>query len=762
MTDSNPAELAAKFINYTSRHIFLTGKAGTGKTTFLRNLIQVTHKKAVIVAPTGIAAINAAGVTIHSLFQLPFGTYLPKQPATGDSHYNQQYNTPKTITRHLQMNATKRKIFLDLELLIIDEVSMLRADLLDAIEMVLRYVRKSNESFGGVQVLFIGDLHQLPPVVKSTEWNLLGEFYKSAFFFDALALQQNPPVYIELEKIYRQADEVFISLLNNLRNNAVTEKDMALLKSYYRENFVPDLNDKYITLTTHNQKADLMNRSSLEALKAQSWFYRSEVEDEFTESSYPAEHVLELKIGAQVMFIKNDPTPEKRYFNGKIATVTDLQKDSITVQTEGVNETIVLEKYTWKNIRYTTDKVTNEIKEEVIGKFTQYPIKLAWAITIHKSQGLTFDKAIIDIGGAFAPGQIYVALSRLRSLDGLILTSLLAGSGIRQDPNVDLFSRRKQQVEALGEQVKAESEHFLRNYLLKCFDLSPLDNYVYEHVHSYTKDMSKSAKQKHHKWAQALLKELTALKQHASKFMSQILRLYQDRTDEGMALLLERTIAAENYFNPQLQQMSKNIFDRMELVKQDKQVVAFLTELLEMEALFYEKFKSIRKATALLKATMQQQEFTKDDVSKLLNEADRAFQLQKVFNMPNNTLDFNEVKAKSKSKSTRKKAEPKDKAPKVDTKDLTLQLHKQGLSVAEIAKERKLVASTVEAHLAHFVATQEIPAAGLMDKRKLRKIINAIRELKTMQLNPIREHLGRDYSFGEIKIGLAAHLAESE
>jgi len=339
MTDSNPAELAAKFINYTSRHIFLTGKAGTGKTTFLRNLIQVTHKKAVIVAPTGIAAINAAGVTIHSLFQLPFGTYLPKQPATGDSHYNQQYNTPKTITRHLQMNATKRKIFLDLELLIIDEVSMLRADLLDAIEMVLRYVRKSNESFGGVQVLFIGDLHQLPPVVKSTEWNLLGEFYKSAFFFDALALQQNPPVYIELEKIYRQADEVFISLLNNLRNNAVTEKDMTLLKSYYRENFVPDLNDKYITLTTHNQKADLMNRSSLEALKAQSWFYRSEVEDEFTESSYPAEHVLELKIGAQVMFIKNDPTPEKRYFNGKIATVTDLQKDSITVQTEGVNET---------------------------------------------------------------------------------------------------------------------------------------------------------------------------------------------------------------------------------------------------------------------------------------------------------------------------------------------------------------------------------------------------------------------------------------
>jgi hypothetical protein len=757
MTDSNPAELAARFINYTSRHIFLTGKAGTGKTTFLRNLIQVTHKKAVIVAPTGIAAINAAGVTIHSLFQLPFGTYLPKQPSSGDSHYNQQYNTPKTITRHLQMNATKRKIFLDLELLIIDEVSMLRADLLDAIEMVLRYVRKSNESFGGVQVLFIGDLHQLPPVVKSNEWNLLGEFYKSAFFFDALALQQNPPVYIELEKIYRQADEVFINLLNNLRNNAVTEQDLALLKTYYRENFIPDLNDKYITLTTHNQKADAMNKSSLEALKAESWYYKCEVEDEFSESSYPAEHALELKIGAQVMFIKNDPSPDKRYFNGKIATVTKLEKDAIEVETAGVKEKIILEKYTWKNIRYTTDKVTNEIREEVIGKFTQYPIKLAWAITVHKSQGLTFDRAIVDIGSAFAPGQIYVALSRLRSLDGLILTSLLAGSGIRQDPNVSMFSRRKQLPEVLGEQMKVESEHFLRSYLLKCFDLSPLDNYVYEHVHSYTKDLNKSAKQKHLKWAQALLKELTAVKLNANKFMSQIQRLYQDKTVEGLNVLLERTVAAEHYFNPLLQKMSKNIFDRMELVKQDKQVVAFLTELLEMEALFYEKFKSIRKATALLKATIADEEFTKDDVHKLLNEADRAFQLQKVFAMPN-TLDFNAVKPKS----TRKKAEKKDATPKVDTKDVSLQLHKEGMSMAEIAKERKLAVSTVEAHLAHFVAKQEIDATGLMDKRKLKKIMSAIRELKTMQLNPIREHLGRDYSFGEIKIGLAAHLAEGD
>jgi hypothetical protein len=542
-----------------------------------------------------------------------------------------------------------------------------------------------------------------------------------------------------------------------LRNNSVGADDLALLKQFYREDFKPDLKDKYITLTTHNQKADALNRTSLAELKAELWRYKCDIEDEFSESSYPAEHVLELKVGAQVMFIKNDPTPEKRFFNGKIATVTDLQKDLIEVQTEGVKDKIKLEKFTWKNIRYTTDKVTNEIKEDVVGKFTQYPIKLAWAITVHKSQGLTFDKAIVDIGNAFAPGQIYVALSRLRSLDGLILTSLISGSGIRQDPNVSLFSKRKQEQPLLDEQIKSESEHFLRNYLLKCFDLSSLDNFVYEHVHSYTKDMNKSAKQKHFKWAQQLLKELTELKQNGNKFMSQILRLYQDRSKAGLELLLERTVAAENYFNPLLQQMSKNIFERMELVKQDKQVVAFLTELLEMEALFYEQYKSIRKATALLRATIAGQDFTKEDVNKLLNQAEREFQLQKVFAMPN-ALDFNAKK----TRAGKPKAEKKDKVPKVDTKDLSLQLHREGKSIAEIAKERKLVVGTVEAHLAHYIATQEISAKGIIENRKLDKILKAIKELKTLQMNPIREHLGRDFSFGEIKIGVAAHLAEGD
>ena len=755
---ANPAGLAARFVNYTSRHIFLTGKAGTGKTTFLRNLIELTHKKAVIAAPTGIAAINAAGVTIHSLFQLPFGTYLPKPPAADGDHYDQQYNTPRSVIRNMSMTAAKRKVLVDMELLIIDEVSMLRADLLDAIDMILRYVRKNNAGFGGVQVLFIGDLHQLPPVVKSNEWNLLGQYYKSIYFFDALALQNDPPVYIELEKIYRQADGVFINLLNNLRNNQVTAEDMDLLRKYYKADFKPALEDKYITLTTHNSKADTINKERLEALQVSSQIYGAKVEDEFSEFSFPAEHQLELKVGAQVMFIKNDASGEQRYFNGKIATVTALKPDSIEVLTEGNSENIIVEKYKWENIRYSTDKVTGEIKEELIGTFTQYPLKLAWAITVHKSQGLTFDKAIIDIGNAFAPGQIYVALSRLRSLDGLILTSQISGTGIRQDQHVSLFSKNKQEVTDLEARIQAESEAFLRSYLLQCFDLTPLDNFVYEHVHSYTKDINKSAKQKHVKWAAQLLKDLSELKAHASKFLGQIQRLYQDRTAEGQKVLLERAGAAENYFNPKLHLFSKNIFERMELVKQDKQVLAYLTELLEMEALFYEQVKKISKATALLRSIINGEEFTKKDVSGLLNQAERAAQMEQVYAM-SGKLDFTEKKGKT--KGAKAKA-PKDKDAKPDTKELSLELFQDGKSIAEIAAERKMAVGTIEGHLAHYVALQEIDAADILGAKKLEKILQAIKVLQTMNIAPIRSHLGNKFTFGEIKIGVAAHLADRE
>ena len=748
-----PAQMAAKFINLTSRHIFLTGKAGTGKTTFLRNLISLTHKKAVIVAPTGIAAINASGVTIHSLFQLPFGMYLPRNPTAELDTANQHYNTPKSIIRHLNMNATKRRILLDLELLIIDEVSMLRADLLDAIDMVLRYIRKNNtSSFGGVQVLFIGDLHQLPPVVKQDEWSLLNSFYKSIYFFDALALEKEPPVYIELEKIYRQADEVFINLLNNLRNNEVTPEDLALLQKYYRSDFKPNLSDNYITLTTHNQKADALNKSSLVALKGKSYFYQATIDKEFPESAYPAEKSLELKVGAQVMFMKNDPTGEQRFFNGKIAEVVSLNDEIIKVKTDGSTQTILIEKYVWKNIRYSTNKVSNEIEEEVIGTFTQFPLKLAWAITVHKSQGLTFDKAIVDLGDAFAPGQIYVALSRLRTLEGLILTSQLSGRAIRQDPNVSYFAKTKEQQENLELQIRREGDAFLKNYLLQSFDFRTLDNYVFEHVFSYTKDEKRSTKQKHLSWASMLQQELIALKANADKFLKQIERLSQVNTAENLAMRLERTTAAENYFNPQLEKLSNSIFELIEVVKTEKQTKEYLVELVEMEAMFYEQFKKMRKAKAMLAANLNGEELTKENMAGLYNEAKRAEQIEKAYRLLNNE------ELSPKIKVAKKEKEPK--IPKEDTKEITLGLIKEGKTLEEIAKERKMTLGTIEGHIAYFVAKQELDPKLFMSEKKLTIMLAAINQLKSIKLNDLRDHLGREYSYSEIKIGVAAHLAE--
>ncbi|MBY0244836.1 MAG: helix-turn-helix domain-containing protein [Sphingobacteriaceae bacterium] len=751
VTSENPAHLAAQFVNYTSKNIFLTGKAGTGKTTFLRSIVQLTHKRSVIVAPTGIAAINAGGTTIHSLLQIPFGTFLPKEPTNNPE--NHHFNTPKSIMRHLRMNSIKRRVILDLDLLIIDEVSMLRADLLDAIDMMLRYVRKNNAPFGGVQVLFIGDLHQLPPVVKNEEWKLLSEFYQSAYFFDALVLKNEKPVYIELEHIYRQADPVFINLLNNLRNNQVQKEDMALLKTYYQANYTPKLSDHYITLTTHNNKADTLNKDFLKSLKTKSFIYTAKVEKEFSESAFPADQHIELKVGAQIMFIKNDPTGQQRFFNGKIATVIALDKDEIKVETEAPKMRIVLEKNVWKNIKYNTDPATKEITEETAGTFTQYPIKLAWAITVHKSQGLTFDKAIIDIGNAFAPGQIYVALSRLRSLDGLILTSLISDKGIRQDHNVFEFNKTKSEQEDLNIRIKNESDLFLKNFLLDSFNLKTLDNYLFEHVFTYTKEESRSIKQTHHNWALQMQEELSAIKINADKFLKQIQSLYQSNDpEEALKNILMRVEAAEKYFNPLLAKFSLSIFNRIEIVKAEHHVKAFLEELMELEAMFYQQYRNIKKATELLKHTIHQTSFTKADAQKLFNDEERAALIAKALNHDELAEDsFRPIK---KSKKT--------KEPKEDTKEITFNLMRQGKSIAEIATERNLVQGTIEGHLAYYVAKGQLNAKKIMPLEKLDAILLAIKELKTVSSAQLREHLGGTYTYGEIKIAMAAHLAENE
>ncbi|OWK69592.1 helicase [Pedobacter sp. AJM] len=749
---SMPAEIAAKFVNYTAKHVFLTGKAGTGKTTFLRKLIQLTHKKAMICAPTGIAAINAAGVTIHSLFQLPFGAFFPDAAAGIISqNITFNFNTPKTIVKHLNMQGNKRRMIQELELLVIDEVSMLRADMLDAIDFSLRYIRRNrNIPFGGVQLLFIGDLHQLPPVVKNDEWRVMAGFYKSIYFFDALALQENPPVYIELDKIYRQNDSVFINLLNNLRNNQITAEDTALLKQHFRQDFKPDTDENYITLTTHNNKADTINRERLTQLKTKSYFFDAKITGDFNEHAYPNDKRLELKVGAQIMFIKNDMTAEKRYYNGKIGVVHHIEKDVVEIELPEDKVVIQISPYTWENVKYKLNEATNEIDENVAGSFVQYPIKLAWAITVHKSQGLTFDKAIIDIGDAFAPGQAYVALSRLRSLKGLVLTSHLRETGLQQDQNIHYFSKTKQPNEVLNQRISLESYDFIRTYLLSAFDLNLVRYYLKEHVQTFDKSEAKSTKQRYDEWTMNLYRDFQKIAATADTFINQLKNLFAQQTEHTLFNVSKRVGAALKYFNPLIKGVSDQLLAHIEAVKEEKQIKTYLTELLELEILVYEQLKKMHKSKALLQAIIDGKEFSKADTDALLNASERNRQLQKAIQLKGETL-----KVKS-------AVEKKKKEPKIDTKLVSFELYEQGKSLGEIAKERGFSIGTIEGHLAYYVSTRQLDVSKLVKPNKIKNITDAVESQKTKSMATIREFLGKDYSFGEIKLVLASLFPSEE
>lgn len=738
--ESTLANIAQKYINQTGRHIFLTGKAGTGKTTFLRSIIAGTYKKAVVVAPTGIAAINAGGITIHSLFQLPFGAFLPEIPS-GFSNIN--FFTPKTLLKGLNLNKQKRRILLDLELLIIDEVSMLRADLLDAMDVVLKHVRRNYaESFGGVQLLLIGDLHQLPPVVKQQEWQYMAGYYNSVYFFDAIALQNNQLLTIELDKIHRQDDEVFIGLLNNLRNNTVADKDIELLKSYYKDNYKPRIDDNYITLTTHNHKAEKINRDFLDTLPDKSVYFRGTIDKEFPENSYPVDYNLELKVGAQVMFTKNDPSGAQNYFNGKIGQIVWIGNDSINVKSDG--KIIPVERYTWENITYSTDPLTNEITECISGTFTQFPLKLAWAITVHKSQGLTFDKAIIDIGEAFAAGQVYVALSRLRSLNGLILTSLIAGNGIRTDQHILNFHRQKIKSEELEDKISFERKVFLQKFLIQRFDFTLLDKEIYEHSTTYSKDEKKSTKQKHKDWGTQLSNDIKLLKADSDKFINQLKRMFGEANDE---LIWERVSAADAYFTPKLIELSNRVFEHIDLIRLSKQYVTYARELLLVETLIFEQLIKIVKAKAYLESYIKGLELTKDCLNYEILFPKRFEKLKSYLDQPN--IEKQSAKVK----------EPK--VAKADTKEITLKMFIDGMSLLSIAKKRDMTLGTIEGHIAYYIAKQIIDPLKVLSERKLKAISKVIKEERITSLNEIRRILGEDYTFGEIKMGLAAHMAGS-
>jgi hypothetical protein len=547
-TTNDMFRMAVELVNQSSRNIFLTGKAGTGKTTFLKYIRENCPKQIAVVAPTGVAAINAGGVTIHSFFQLPLSPFIPDAKVGQGFSDNNEINNRHSLLSRLRINSEKKKVLQQLELLIIDEISMVRCDTLDAIDTVLRHVRQRHyERFGGVQVLFIGDMLQLPPVIREQEWSFLSGFYNSPYFFDSLVIKEEPPVYIEFNKIYRQSEERFISLLNQIRNNALEEDGIKILESRFQPSFRRAKQDGYIILTTHNDKARDINTAELQNLNSKSFSFRAEIEEEFSVNAYPADELLQLKTGAQVMFIKNDTDKSKRYFNGKIGIVSKLEDDKIIVQCKDEPE-IEVKKERWENIRYTLNKTTRLLDEEILGAFTQYPLRLAWAITIHKSQGLTFEKAIIDAGESFAPGQVYVALSRCTNLEGMVLQSRIRPSSLSTDKRIVQFSQSSSSTSQLQQELLSARKDYQEKLLLSTFDFriaidstEELKQYVTENTSSFNIETIS--------WLAGIQEKIVMLQNTADKFHLWLQNQFQQPVlPEENIPLQERTVKAADHF----------------------------------------------------------------------------------------------------------------------------------------------------------------------------------------------------------------------
>jgi hypothetical protein len=744
-----PEVIAKKFLNRTNRHLFLTGRAGTGKTTFLRGIISETHKKAVIAAPTGVAAINAGGVTLHSLFQLPFGGYVPSESYHFTEVPGSEINNPRTLMRHLHMHETKRRLIREMELLIIDEVSMLRADLLDAIDRILQSVRRQRGiPFGGVQILFIGDLLQLPPVVRDDEWAILRNFYKSIHFFEALALKDEPPLYIELEKIYRQSDPEFIRLLNNFRDNSVTQEDVAILNRYYKPGFSPGEQEGYIYLTTHNRIADEVNRRELKRLPGQVYSFSAGIEKDFRDHQFPLDQELQLKEGAQVMFIKNDLSGYQRFFNGKIGTVTALGEDEIEVGFSDGSDPVQVEKHVWLNKRYKLNITDNSIEEEVLGSFTQFPLKLAWAVTVHKSQGLTFERAIIDVENAFAPGQIYVALSRLVSLDGLVLSSPVPANGFAPDRDIAAFSATRPPESEIDDILERETHRFVKSRLLQYFDFSDLQEAFNYHLRSYTKDEKRSAKQRYMPRVLDIQARFRPEAAVAGRFRGQVTEITDRGGEEYLEQLKERVEAALGYFEPRLRGISKAVVALIDELHDAVGVKQYLKELRELESAFFAKLQLLRKSVALVESVQQGRDLVKREYSSDAEMKAREELAGKAAG-----------KRGKKSVGTGKKSAGKKgtgrKLQKGDSARLSYEMLKGGKGIGEIAKERELAVSTIQGHMVPFISKGDLDILELMDEDRYTEIKKAIAGHYKDSLTPVLKALGSGYSFGDIKMVLA-------
>ncbi len=790
-------EMLNRFVQNTDVHIFLTGKAGTGKTTFLRNLAANTYKRMVIVAPTGVAAINAGGVTIHSFFQLPFGPIVPD----GQQSLSMLSN---------KISKTKLKIMRSLDLLVIDEISMVRADLLDAVDAVLRKVRRSSDAFGGVQLLMIGDIQQLAPVARQNEWELLQPYYKSVYFFDSHVLKNNPYICVELNHIYRQNDEDFISILNQVRNNKLDKQSADLLNQRFLPDFTPKDKEGYITLTTHNSQADEINEQKLKAIKSKMLTFEAEIKGIFPENAYPTKEILELKVGAQVMFVKNDPSPEKEYYNGKIGKIISYNKDEgLVVQCD--DDTINVTPVQWQNFEYTLNEKTNEIEEKEIGSFTQIPLKTAWAITIHKSQGLTFDKVILNAEMAFTHGQVYVALSRCTSLKGLVLKSKIQNNVLFNDNTINAFVNKIPSLEPDEERLVKEEYKFVHHTILDLFSFNELETQMNrltkvlrENDNIFDKDAVNQISERRKLFREEIIDVATRFARQVDSIFANPnadFNFLQERIKKASSYFFEKLNALENIGdvvnetdNKAVNLSVKTVLDMIREILYVKTACLNMTtngfdverflelknkKTIEAENLSSSKLKSKsidNKDKPLMNALMKWREEKAEEFNKLENQILPKTVMQRI--VEKKPVSIKELKEISKLGVARirsfgadiinmvlefqgfgRKDFNDDKSKKEmnlsSTECHTLELLDEGMSIEDIAKERNFSRSTIEGHVLDIVKNGLYDAEDFVSKERLDIIMEYFEEVDDTSLTAARDVLGDEYSYFELKLGLS-------
>lgn len=726
MEGNKELKTAWEFVEKTGKSVFLTGKAGTGKTTFLKRVVEESRKRVVVVAPTGIAAINAGGVTIHSFFQLPLHPFIPGAKLESKFAFSKE----------------KRSIIKTMDVLVIDEVSMVRSDLLDAVDSVLRRFRNRFKPFGGVQLLMIGDLQQLTPVMTDEDFQLLAPYYPTPYFFGSRALSQIDYVTIELKQVYRQQDEEFISILNSVRSGRPSHDVIKALNNRYDPSFTPSADEGYIRLTTHNHIANSYNEQQLDLIDEPVHCFDAVIDGNFPEYAYPTEARLELKAGAQVMFVKNDPSSERRYFNGKIGVVTDFYEEYILVQCPGEDEKIAVEPLEWENCRYVINEQTQEMETEVQGIFKQYPLRLAWAITIHKSQGLTFDRAIIDAAASFASGQVYVALSRCRTLEGMVLATPLRQDAVMTDLRVeDYIDGQEEAAQRSVARLESIKEDYYKELLGELFDfkeLASLQKRMLGISMEFPAGSVVGLAQKHNDILNSLNDKVVPVGTKWQRLIMQ--KSYEDVSSPEFSVRVRNGCS---YFLSELEDMYG------EFLANTKDIKAENKELVKRYGNIWNDLDMELSSIMILLKAMSVVPFSTE---AYLRERQIAVYEASGF-VPK------ELKT---PKTARKSATKPQKEKKEDTKVTSFKLYKQGKTVKEIAKERDLNQQTIVRHLAHYVANgmisvDELVPSGRADS--IREIISGLGSVKS--LSAIKEACPSDITYQDIVLVIAGMESQS-